>query len=280
MKKILVPTDFSPNALRSVDYAVQLARHSKAAISLVHIAEEVPETVLTGQQAIIYEYSNMANNRAHQQLSLLKESIEATENIEVTTHLYQGSVKNSIQLAAQQLQADLLIMSTMGHSGLKEWIWGSRTAGIISHCPVPVLALPLEYEWAWPKKMLVTIRDVEEAELLAPAFSLAAAFEARIQVALFTDEDQRTAFGFMQDARVLQYLEEKLHRFYPQSHINTVHLSGHRFLDTLQQYVQQENIDILTMLTHPRNLVSGLFNRSLTRHMAYHSKVPLLAIPA
>lgn len=83
----------------------------------------------------------------------------------------------------------------------------------------------------------------------------------------------------MEDARELNRLEEELHRLYPAAHVTTAHLSGHRFLETLQEHIEKQSIDILAMITHPRTLVASLFNRSLTRQMAYQSKVPLLAIP-
>jgi len=38
-------------------------------------------------------------------------------------------------------------------------------------------------------------------------------------------------------------------------------------------------IDILAMLTHKRSFTSSIFNRSMTKQMSYHAKVPLLAIP-
>lgn len=278
MKKLLVPTDFSPNSLRAVDYAVQLARHSQAGICLVHTCNEILENAFAGQQAITNEYNESILNRARQQLSNLQTSIQDTEQLTVTTHIYEGAIRPGIQKAVRELDADLVIMSTLGHAGLREWIFGSHTAGIISHSDVPVLAIPLEYEWSWPKKLLVTIRDRDEAGLLYPAFRLATAFGAEVQVVLFTDEDERTAMGFMEDARELTVLEEALHRLYPAAHITTAHLSGHHFLETLQEHIEKQSIDILAMITHPRSLVSSLFNRSLTRQMAYQSKVPLLAI--
>lgn len=279
MKKILVPTDFSPNSLRAVDYAVQLGRHSHATVCLVHTCNEILENAFAGQQAMTNEYNESILNRARQELSNLQNSIQDTEQLTVTTHIYEGPIRPGIQKAVRDLEADLVIMSTLGHAGLREWIFGSHTAGIISHSEVPVLAIPLEYEWSWPKKLLITIRDKEEARLLHPAFKLAAAFGVAVEVALFSDEDERTALGFMEDARELNRLEEELHRLFPTAHITTAHLSGHRFLETLQEHIEKQSIDILAMITHPRTLVASLFNRSLTRQMAYQSKVPLLAIP-
>ena len=39
MKKILVPTDFSNNALKAVGYASEIAKKSKASVILMHVIE-------------------------------------------------------------------------------------------------------------------------------------------------------------------------------------------------------------------------------------------------
>jgi nucleotide-binding universal stress UspA family protein len=62
--------------------------------------------------------------------------------------------------------------------------------------------------------------------------------------------------------------------------IHPEHLSGHQFTETLNDFIRDKEIDMLAMITHRRGLITGIFNRSMTKHMAYHTKVPLLAIPA
>ena len=73
--------------------------------------------------------------------------------------------------------------------------------------------------------------------------------------------------------------EEKLRGKYRGLVINAEHLSGRNFEDSINDYIDRNNIDLLAMTTHKRTLLGNIFNRSLTRKMSYHSKIPILAIP-
>lgn len=280
MKKLLVPTDFSPNALRAVGYAVEIAKRNRAAIHLVHASDELLDNVFPSQATVTEEYNSTIITEAHESLSLLQKSIEETEGVLVNTEVYKGPIKESIRFAASEHDVDMVIMGTMGKSGLKEQIVGSKTAAVIGQCNKPVLAIPLEYEWSIPAKILLAIRDYSEARhLLEPVLELAGIFNADLQLALFTDVDKTTAFGYKQDEDALELVEMKIKKEHPELHARAVHLSGSDFLETLNDYIHENGIDMVCMLTHPRNAIQNLFHRSLTKKMAYQSKVPLLAIP-
>lgn len=280
MKKVLIPTDFSPNALRAVQYAIEIARRSNVSIHLLHVCDTILDPVLTGHEKITRDYNSTICAEAQQNLNRLQESIIETENLNVTTELAQGSIKEGILKAAAAPGVDLVIMGTLGRSGLKEQILGSKTASIIGRSTKPVLAIPIEYEWRVPEKILLTIKDYSEAKpLLMPLMELADFFAARLQLAIFTDEDKSTAIGYKIDDEYIRKVEEKMCNSYPALHAESVHLLGSDFMETLNHYINQKNVDMVCMITHRRNLIDSLFNRSLTKKMAYHSKIPLLAIP-
>jgi nucleotide-binding universal stress UspA family protein len=47
--------------------------------------------------------------------------------------------------------------------------------------------------------------------------------------------------------------------------------------EAIDYYVTEAKADLLAMFTHDVTFYEKLFNRSLTRQMAFHSKIPLLA---
>jgi len=49
-------------------------------------------------------------------------------------------------------------------------------------------------------------------------------------------------------------------------------------LEGINDYVNSNNVDILAMTIKKRSLFDKIFSRSLTKKMAYHTKVPLLAL--
>lgn len=266
MKRILVPTDFSPNAVKALDYAAHLAKAAKAGIILIHAAEAYDQ-----QEAMA---------AARIQLELVEKSLEETEGIPVTSTVYADSSVNSIIAAVTAHKADLIVMGTVGSTGINERIFGSRTAVVIGKTPVPVLAIPLLSEWKKLQKILLAINkfDVPE-QLLAPVLKMAAIFDAVIQVTVFTDLDDDYVEDYDEHEKSIIRFRDTLQEKYPRLEIHAVHLAGKYFRETLQKWINENNVDMLVMLTHRRTLIGSVFNSSMTKKMSYHTNIPLLAIP-
>ncbi len=280
MNRILVPTDFSPNADRAIDYAVQIAKLNQATIYLIHACDHLDPLYLENTFSE-REYNLAITDAAFDKLEMLRRSIEETEQVLVNIQLYNGPVLDTILVAAEEHQADLVIMGTLGITGLRDKLFGSKTAALISSCKVPVLAIPLEYDWSKPARFLLAIKDVDEAiPLLEPAFDLAALFSAEVLITIFTDEDDAGTLDYLVDERVVIRAGEKLKKQHNRVVIKTEHLLGRHFEDSINEYIAKNEIDLLAMITHKRSLIGNLFNHSLTRKMSYHTRVPVLAIPA
>jgi len=71
-----------------------------------------------------------------------------------------------------------------------------------------------------------------------------------------------------------------LKKQYHQDTLTATQLFGNNFEDTLQEYILANRIDVLAMITYPRNFWDRLFHPSITKRMSYHTQIPLLAIPA
>ena len=279
MKNILVPTDFSPNANKALDFAVQIARQAKAQINLIHACDLI-DTIFKDNQTMYKEHNQTISDKANENLSLLKKSIEDTENLSVHIKLYKGTVTDSILQASEEHHADLIIMGTLGEAGLKEKIFGSITAGIIGKTNIPLMAVPLLSEWDTPKKILLMVNSSEEQPDMAKSvFELAELFNATVHVAIFTDVDSAEAIDYLKDKRGVDSYEEKLKIKYKNTDIKSVHLDGHRFQETIEEYILEQRMDIVAMLTHKRTFVESIFNRSMTKKMSCHTRIPLLAIP-
>ena len=266
MKKILVPTDFSPNAEKALNYAVQIAKRTRGEINIVHGVEtqKIPE----------------ATQEAELKMQALKKSIMEAEQLTVHTKIYADSSVNSITTAIHEYKPDLIVMGTLGSSGVKELIYGSRTGVIIGRSPVPVLAVPLLSEWTEPKKILVAVNDFTIKEKMTnPVFQLANLYNAAVQVAVFTDTDDDYVEDFDEHKKKITVFGNKLKEQFPNTEIFAVHLAGKHFRETLQNWLNENKVDMLVLLTHRRNLIGSIFNSSMTKKMSYHTNIPLLAIP-
>ena len=279
MKTIIVPTDFSSYADKAMDFAVMLAIQAKAKIILLHVCE-LYDYRFSRNKTIIKEHNSNVINDSNSKLDNLKNEIKNRENIEIVTSLYNGNVVESIIEAASINDADLIIMGSLGETGLRRTILGSKVAETISKSIVPVMAVPFNYNMTRTREILVALNDPnEELSVLQPVFDLAELFHAQVTVAIFTDADN-DAPGYIEDARNISTIQKKLIKLFHNENVKSIHLSGDDFQEVLQNFVNTKGIGLLAMMTHKRNVVQSLFNKSMTQMMSYHTNVPLLSIQA
>lgn len=282
MKKILIPTDFSGCANNAVDFAVESAKILPAEIILVH-AFEVKGNVYTDYMGVNKEFNQSLLDDAEQKLEQVKKSIEEAEQVAVSTKIIKGTVKDAVMETAIAANADLIVMGTLGASGFKEKLLGSKTASIIGSADIPVMAIPYEYEWKKPEKMLLATHQFEKSSaILDYVFELADLYMAQVQVAVFTDEDDDKAATYMEHIRKTPQYEKYLKNEYREQTLAATHLYGLEFEETLQKHIKEKEIDILVMITYQKEegIWNRMFNPSKTKRMSYHITIPLLAIPA
>src|SRR5690625_5950656 len=85
----------------------------------------------------------------------------------------------------------MIIMGTLGASGVKSKLWGSRTSSVISSSPVPVMTIPHSYFWEKPSSFLLATNQFERSEpILDYIFNLAGLYLATVNTAVFTGEEE------------------------------------------------------------------------------------------
>ncbi len=135
--KILVPVDFSSSADRAVDHAIELARKFDAEIHLLHSYQLSPGAILPYETALPATIYDDLRKVATQELTKVHDRVKAA-GPSCVMHLSQDIPANAIVQAADELDADLIVMGTRGLTGLKHAFLGSvaeRTVRL-ARCPV------------------------------------------------------------------------------------------------------------------------------------------------
>jgi nucleotide-binding universal stress UspA family protein len=280
MKRILVPTDFSKCADRAIDFAVQSAKMVPIEIILLH-SFEVKDNMYFDYMGVNREFNVSMLNDAKEKLAALKKNIEETDGVVVDTFISTNSLYDAITRSVKEKKMDMVVMGTLGASGIKEKLWGSRTAAIIGRSDIPVMVIPIEYEWKKPQNILLaTNRFEKEPAILDYLFELAGLYMSRVQVAVFTGESDDKAITFLNHDHKISEYEEYLTDMYNEETLTSAHLTGEDFETTLQNFIRENDIDILVMVTYQNTFWNRIFNPSKTKRMSYHTNIPLLAIPA
>lgn len=280
MKNILVPTDFSETAGNAIDFAIQTSKVFPAKITLLH-SYEVSSSFTTDYIGMNKEFTLTMLADIEKKLDNEKERIKETYGTEVETFISTYPLREAILKAADERKTDLIIMGTLGASGMKEKIWGSRTSSVIGETHIPVMVIPDGYKWQKPGKILFATNQFQKnSKILNYLFELAGLYMANVQVTVFTDTDDDKAEVYLDNKAKIGEYSDYLKSNFNENTLISSHLTGTQFEDTMHQYIEDNDIDILVMVTYKAGFWSRIFNPSKTKRMSYNTRIPLLAIPA
>ncbi|ULQ52012.1 universal stress protein [Flavihumibacter fluvii] len=280
MKKVLVPTDFSACATNAVEFALQSAKKIPMDITLLH-AFELTGSVYTDYMGVNKEFNQLQLDEIRKQMHALAAVIEKDHGLVVKTKVITEALPKAILQATEAEKFDLIMMGTVGAGQSRNRFLSTKTGAEIGKTDTPVFVIPMDYKWQEPSTILFATNHFEEdPAILDPIFELAGLFPAKVQVAIFTDEENDTPYTFLDHTLTLPHYEEKLKKRYPESSISTIQLYGKDFSETLQRHIDEHDVDILVMVTYHKSLWDRFFHPSMTKQMSYHTKIPLLALPS
>ncbi len=174
----LVPLDGSQPAERALDYAKRLAVGSGGRIIIIAAIHGHAPRGTDAAQAQVEDIRNAELTLSEHVAGLKQEGIRADQ------HVYCGQPGHVILKAIHDLGADIVVMSTHGHSGLRRVVYGTVADQVLRHSTVPVLLVPLNCEQSWISGSCQIVLPLDGSELaeeaVQPAARLAASLGAGI----------------------------------------------------------------------------------------------------
>jgi nucleotide-binding universal stress UspA family protein len=139
-KTILVPIDFSEPSNAALDYAVELAKKLGAKI---HVLTAFQLPIVGFPDGVYVASPDIAEKLTTAAQTALDEAISKRKNsgVEITGMLEQADPRDAIVRAAEDLQADLIVMATHGRKGIARALIGSTTEAVVRTAKVPVLTV-------------------------------------------------------------------------------------------------------------------------------------------
>jgi nucleotide-binding universal stress UspA family protein len=206
----------------------------------------------------------------------IKEKIERDkiEGVKIDYALVRGVASEEIILKSEEYKPDVIIIGTRGQGENANDLIGSVTAKIIENTKVPVLVIPEDsiYEGiATINIMYATDFDDSDLKALQKLMNIMSPFDIRLYCVHIGSEESKTW-----DKAKMAGLKEKLNDQYGDYDIECNLIEEKDFMKGVQEFIRQKNIDIISMVTHKRNLISKLLNPSYTRKVLFHTNIPFL----
>jgi nucleotide-binding universal stress UspA family protein len=142
VKRILVPTDFSPGSHAAARLALDMARVLGAEVTLLHVYQFPGYTFPDGSTFVAAPDVTAEIVRSVGQ-SLEAAAAKSAEGGAGTPSVRsaEGSTVDEILREAQKGEYDLIVIGTHGHSGLRHLLIGSVAERVLRHADRPVLTV-------------------------------------------------------------------------------------------------------------------------------------------
>lgn len=274
MKKILLPTDFSDVANNAYTHALHIAKLFDSQILLLHTFE-MP---IVDNQFYAEDYSNLFESIETAQSSKFKEEIiklkeiaktQNCENIKVSYMLKSGDLVFNIKEAVEQNTINLVVMGTSGADTWKQLFLGTNTADVISQINIPVLSIPKNSLYNKYNSIGFTTRFREkDKKALKDVIQLARQINIEVKC-LYVETDNS-------DSIVQTYDDWK--QYFKNDPVQFFIIPDNDVEGAITDFIVSQEIDMLAMLTYKRSFFETIFNRSLTKKMAFASDIPILAL--
>ena len=140
---ILVPVDFSPHSEAALLKACELAECSKLPIMVLHVVHDPGDmpsyySKIANKKQLVRVEDVAAEIFSDFIISVKKRNPKNRVLKKIKTMLVRGLPVTRIIQVAEKINASMVVMGSLGRTGLSHVLLGSKAEQVVRQCPVPV----------------------------------------------------------------------------------------------------------------------------------------------
>jgi nucleotide-binding universal stress UspA family protein len=267
---ILVPIDFSEQSLIALGQSYNLARLTRATLTLIYVIEEHFHLPFTTKKQ-----DKTLEKNVLKELKKLAADTYTKSGVQTDTMVAHGKVYEEIQNAAKKLKTSMIIMGTMGGGkGLKRFI-GSNALRVIREAPCPVITIKGKKHRTGCKRILLPLDLTKETkEKVTKAIDVANLFGSHINLlSVLTTDDEFIV-------NKLKRQMESVESFIKQHDVSCSHefVQGDDVEVEVIKYAKVIKADLIMIMTQQDSKLIDMFIDSEAQEVINGSDIPVLSI--
>lgn len=276
-KRILLPTDFSKNALNAIRYALELYKDQTCDFYLLN-------AYLVNGYSIDKFFVPEPGDQAHENARHTSEKrfeklmdILALNQDNPKHRFHTISTFNSLLFAIKSTIAkydiDMVIMGTKGATGSESVVFGTNAVDVmekVTECPV--MAIPQELRFKAPKEIVfpTDYKTNFKRRELNYLLEIASFHHAAIRV-LHIEKELKLNREQMSNKELLESILEGTDHSYHT-------LRDLKVKSGISAFVESRESDMIAFVNKKHSLFGSILSNPLVKEMGYHSKIPVLTL--
>ena len=270
MYTIVIPTDFSATSLKALNMGVYLAKQTHGTLYLVNYYGVLLPNLSVPEVPVPIDMMDDIRIAAEEQMKKLAASV-STDGFTLKTVVEMGHIKEDLLPLADQLQADILMMGTVGNGTIINKLIGSNASHVMEKSKFPILLVPADYEFnSLEQAVFADDFSSDNSRVIGQLVDFAfISGLKKIDIVHFnsTDNDQSASKGEAFD---------RLKNIFGEKNIHIKIISAPYMEKGIKDYLNQNKTDLVIMATEKKSLLQRLFVYGHTQIMAMHTHIPLL----
>jgi nucleotide-binding universal stress UspA family protein len=274
---ILVPIDFSEQALIALDQSYNLARLTKADITLLYVMDEEHKNLFS---IFGKEKKRKAEEKKYQKgikakLETLAKDTMAKSGVNVYTRIKTGKIYDEILDVAKELNAAFVIMGTRGQVSLKKKFIGSNALRVVKEAHCPVITIKGKKHRAGCKYIVLPLDLTQETkEKVGKAIELANYFGSAIKLVtvINTDDEIITKKLTLQMKQVESFIKKQ------KIVVTSEFVTNRNVAEGVIKYAKKVKADLIMIMTQSEMDWTDLFIGSTAQEIINDSEIPVLSI--
>ncbi|WP_299396908.1 universal stress protein [uncultured Gelidibacter sp.] len=275
-RSILIPTDFSENALSALNYALKFYANEACTfyfLNSYYYSNAQSRTFITSHF--------IATLKEVSQKDLVELKAKAEEENKNTQHTFEVIMSSdelvfAIKDSIKKYNIDMVVMGTKGATGIDKFFFGSNTVKTIQNVKdCPILAVPDNKSFVAPKNIAfpTNFNRPYDIKMLKDLQGFATMHDAHINILHINIEKslsraQEKNLDFLKD-----FFKDSKHSFHWMPAYATKS-------EIINDFIKDLNIDILAMFNYKHSIIENLTKEPIIKNIGYQPIIPFLIIPS
>ena len=274
--QILIPMDFSDQALIALDQSYNLAEFYKAEITLLYVIEE------SGSLSRIFAKSfdeAAIKKQVEEKLYELAKETEKKKKVKVNTMVAKGAVYEKILEVADMISAKMILMGCNGTVGIRKRFIGSNALRVVREASCPVITIKGKHHREGCKNIVLPIDlSKETREKVNKALELGKLYGSTIRVVsvLFTLDE----FVVNRLTRQMDQVKAFIQKAGVKCTAEMIKaIKGDESLaQAIVDYSNKVDADLIMIMTQQENDTTPLFIGSTAQGIINNSDIPVMSL--